>query len=199
MNRPTALIAGFGRVVSQQSPWRRWLGGALLVGAAVLSATPLRAAPRIVEMTPEQLTAEARLQFPQRRCAGGIACLTLSEPKVQIQQGQPRLFLSARASPALGAQQFDSGLIEVGAMPEYRTDEGAFFLKDSAVTRFEFPGLDPQAAATIASLIKPLITETLATTPLWALDETDPQQAMLRLVLQKVEVVEGRLRLTIGR
>lgn len=179
----------------------RWrlLVGALLASAAALSASAGWAAPRIIEMTPEQLTHEARLQFPQRRCAGGIACLTLSEPRVQIQQGQARLFMSARAEPALGGQQFESGLIEVGAMPEYRSEEGAFFLKDSAVTRFEFPGLAPEAAATIASLIKPLITETLATTPLWALDETDPQQAMLRIVLQKVEVIDGRLRLTIGR
>jgi len=157
------------------------------------------AAPRIVEMTPAQLTEQAKGQFPQRRCAGGYACVTLTEPSVRIFAGEPRLMLQANATPALGGQAFNPGLIEVAAKPEYRPDEGAFFLKDPILTRFEFPGLPVGAAATIAGVLRPVIADAMATTPVWALDESDPQQAMLRIVLQKVEVLNGKLRVTIGR
>jgi len=164
-----------------------------------LVIAPAVAAPRIVEMTPDQLTDQAKHQFPQRRCAGGYACVTLTEPTIRIFAGEPRLMLRANATPALGGQPLDAGLIEVAAKPEYRAAEGAFFLKDPILTRFEFPGLPVGAAATIAGVLRPIIADAMSTTPVWALDESDPQQAMLRIVLQKVEVIDGKLRVTIGQ
>lgn len=171
--------------------------GWLLTLAVVMA--PAAAAPRIYEVTPEQLTQEASTQFPQRRCAGEMACVTIRDPAVRIVEGESRLRLSAHATPAFGAQSFAEGKVEIGALPEYRSDDGAFYLKDMVLTQFEFPGLDPVAAATVGNLLRPLIAEALASTPVWALDETDPRQAMLRIVLEKVEVIDGKLRLTIGR
>lgn len=172
-----------------------------LIASLVLPAalTIVHAAPRIMEYTAERLTTEALTQFPQQRCAGGFACITLSDPQVRMKANDPRLFLKVRAIPQLGVQPFAAGVIEVAARPKYQPDDGAFYLEVPQFTRFEFPGLDAGAADTIAMSLRPAITEVLANTPVWALDESDPQQAMLRIVLQEVAVVDGKLRLTIGR
>lgn len=177
----------------------RFSAAGFALACLVMTPAMVAAAPRIVEMTPEQLTEQAKGQFPQRRCAGGYACVTLTDPTVRIFAGEPRLMLQAFATPALGGQPFEAGLIEVAAKPEYRATEGAFFLKDPILTRFEFPGLPVGAAATIAGVLRPVIADAMSTTPVWALDESDPQQAMLRIVLQKVEVIGGKLRVTIGQ
>lgn len=157
------------------------------------------AAPRLLEYSAEQLTKEASTQFPQQRCVGGIACITLSNPAVRMKVDEPRLYMRVRAVPQLGVQPFAAGVIEVAARPRYRSEDGAFYLEEPVFTQFEFPGLDAGAADTIALSLRPAITEVLSTTPVWALDESDPQQAMLRIVLQDVSVVQGKLRLTIGR
>jgi len=61
------------------------------------------------------------------------------------------------------------------------------------------PGWGGGGGAPIAGVRGPVIADAMATRRVWALDASDPQQAMLRIGLQKVEVINGKLRVTIGR
>lgn len=172
---------------------------ASVAAGCLTGVSQLSAAPRFIEYSAEQLTKQAKTRFPQQRCAGGIVCVVLSEPQVRMPLGQSRLLIQARASPTMGNQAFQMGTVEVGGRPEYQSEQGAFYLKEPVVTKFDFPGLTPESAAIVASVLRSVIAEGLASTPVWTLDDTDPQQAMMRIVLQSVAVADGKFRVTVGR
>ncbi len=62
----------------------------------------------------------------------------------------------------------------------------------------DFADLPPAYVAPATELTRGLLVDYLSRTPVWVLDERDAQQALAKLVLRKIEVRDGRLRLVIG-
>lgn len=173
------------------------MGGSLALGLLVMPSTAA-AQQRIISLDAEVLTRELARRFPQRRCIAGIACVTLSQPKVRMRSDSPRLYVEAVGEPNLGAQSLPEGVIELGAKPRFDAASGNFYLDAPVLTRFSFPGVAQESVATVAGLLQPLVADMLGGTPVWALDENDPQQALARLLLRDVLVREGRLQLVLG-
>ena len=171
---------------------------ALLLLLCLCAVAPASAERRTFTITAAELTREAAVRFPQRRCLLGLACVTLADPQVRLRNDDPRLFLSARASPDVGAQPLGEGTIEIAGRPRYDPARGAFFMDTPEVLRLEFPGLSPAYAAQAVELTRGLLVDYLRQTPVWVLDEKDGQQALAKLVLREVDVRGGKLRLVIG-
>ncbi len=171
----------------------------LLSGAAALQfAAPAQAERRAYVLTAAQLTAELAARFPQRRCVLAVACATLSDPSVRLVNGDPRIFVSVRASPEIGEQALGEGTIEVAGKPRYQPSSGAFFVDEPSVLRADFPGVPKSAVEQAALLSHDFLADYLKRTPVWVLDESDGQQAMAKLLLREVSVKDGRLLLVIG-
>jgi len=170
----------------------------LLLVLCLCAAAPAAAERRTFTISAAELTREAATRFPQRRCLLGLACVTLADPRVRLRNDDPRLFLSARASPDVGAQPLGEGTIEIAGKPRYDPAQGAFFMDTPQVLRLEFPGLSPAYAAQAVELTRGLLIDYLRQTPVWVLDEKDGQQALAKLVLREVDVRGGKLRLVIG-
>ena len=169
-----------------------------LFGPSLAGVQDVRAERRIISLTPKQLTAQLAARFPQRRCLLALACVTLTEPVVRLDNGDPRLFVTSRASPEIGAQGLGDGIIEVAGKPRYDAASGSFFIDKPEILRLEFPDLPQAYLAPATDLSRELLVDYLRQTPVWVLDEHDAQQALAKLVLRGVEVRGGALRLTIG-
>ncbi len=171
----------------------------LLAGAVtLLFGAPAQAERRAYAVTAAQLTAELAARFPQRRCMLALACATLADPAVRLVNGDPRIFVSVRASPEIGEQALGDGIIEVAGKPRYEPASGAFFVDEPSVLRADFPGVPKSAVEQAALLSREFLADYLERTPVWVLDERDGQQAMAKLLLREVSVKEGRLLLVIG-
>jgi hypothetical protein len=171
---------------------------AVLAGLGLPMAQDAYAERRIISLSPKQLTGQLAARFPQRRCLLGLACVTLTDPVVRLVNGDPRLFVTARASPDIGSQPLGAGVIEVAGKPRYEAASGAFFIDAPEILRMEFPDLPQAYVAQATGLSRELLTDYLRQTPVWVLDERDSQQALAKLVLRQVEVRDGALRLVIG-
>lgn len=175
-----------------------WLILAAVPLAIGLPAGSLFAQQRIIEVSASELTRQLAPRFPQRRCLAGIACVTLSEPIVSIAQDSPRLFVEIVTRPNLGEQRLPDGIIGLGARPRFDPANGRFYLDSPSLTRFDFPGVARESVATVSTLLQPLVSDMLASTPVWELDDSDPQQALARLLLREVRVRDGVLQLVLG-
>jgi hypothetical protein len=175
------------------------LGLCVALLAFLLAGVPEAAAQRrTITLTAAQLTSQAAAKFPQRRCLLGLACVTLADPVVRLKEGDPRLYVTTRANPEVGAQALGGGVIEVAGKPRYDASKGAFFIDAPEILRMDFADLSPQYRATAMELTRGLLVDYLRQTPVWVLDEHDAHQALAKLVLRQVEVRGGALRLVIG-
>jgi hypothetical protein len=171
----------------------------LMMMVLQLAAVPEAVAQRrTITLTAKQLTDQAATRFPQRRCLLGLACITLADPVIRLKDGDPRLFVTARATPDMGAQPLATGLMEVAGKPRYDPARGAFFVDAPEVLRLDFPELPAAYLGSAAELSRGLLVDYLRQTPVWVLDEHDAQQALAKLVLRQIEVKGGTLRIVIG-
>ena len=170
----------------------------LAAALLVLVLPPARAEQRSYQITPEEMTRQAVRKFPIRRCALGLACVTLSEPQIALPPNDDRIHLTTRVKPELGGQTLDSGEVELAGKPRYDAARGAFFLDGARVVESRFPGLGQQQARTMSDLASSLLGESLRKEPIDVLDDNDSQQALARLVLREVQVRDGKLHLLVG-
>ena len=163
-----------------------------------VAAGVARAEVRRYEVSADEMTRQAADHFPIRRCLLEVACVTLSEPKVRLLDGDPRIHLTTTVRPELGGERLDSGEVDLAGTPYYAPERGAFFLKGARITESRFPGLKPQQARTVSELASSLLAGALRTEPIYQLDEGDARQALARLVLRDIRVSKGRLLLVVG-
>src|SRR5690606_10501585 len=138
-------------------------------------------AQSIVALSPSQLQSGLKEHFPLRHCLLGLACLTLSEPRVRLIDGDPRVYLSVVMVPELSSGPMREGTVEAHGEPRYAPAEGAFYVDRPDLTRLDFPELPESQRAFIVELSRVLLAQMLARIPVWRLDENDARQAFARL------------------
>ena len=164
-----------------------------------LTPAPGAAQPRVLELDAAQLTRQVEPGYPQRRCLGVLACVTLSEPRVRLDGASGRVLVAVRASPVVAGSALPEGTVEIGGKPRWSSADAALFAHEPAITALEFPGLDVATRRLVASLAEPMMSQALDATPVWRPDTTDPEQALAAVLLQEVTVVGDRLRVVFGR
>ena len=174
------------------------LAAVLALSALLLPGADLLAQRRTLVVPAAELTRQAAVHFPQRRCLLGLACLTLADPVIRLQGNDPRIFVQLAAEPQAGGQTLAAGTIEAAGVPRYDGRQGAFYIDAPEILRVAFPGLPASQAEVAAELARGLLVEYFRQTPVWVLDDADAQQALARLALREVAVKNGQLQFTIG-
>lgn len=169
-----------------------------MLALTVAAASPARADERVISLSPAQLTDALRRHFPQRSCLFGLLCVSLSDPRVRLVDGDSYVYVQARVEPELPGASLASGRMEVRALPRFEPAEGAFYADGAELVSVEFPGMPGRYQGTAGDLTEGLLAEVLRSRPVHMLDERDGRQALARLVLRGVRVDGGRLRLIVG-
>ena len=173
---------------------------ALLLSLPLLfTADAALAERRELHFTAAQLTRQLAASFPQRRCLLGMACLDLRNPRVDIRPGDERLFVDVDAVLQAGGQASGTGSARLAGLPRYDARQGAFFVDHPRLLSLSVPGISPVEERAARGVLNTMLAEDLLSNqPVWVLDDSDPQQALARLALRKVEVRDGKLVLTMG-
>ncbi len=171
---------------------------AWVVSASVAGWSTAWAARRMVTVAPDEMTRHVADRFPRRHCLMAVACVTLSDPVIELFAGDPRVHLRTVARPELVGQPLEPGSLAVAGRLRYRAAEGALYLDDAQVTAARFPDLPAAQQRPVAELASGLLAEALRTTPIHRLDEADGRQALAKLVLRDVTVRDGKLQIVIG-
>ena len=90
------------------------------------------------------------------------------------------------------------GTIEVSGLVRYEPAEGEFFLDLSVVHNLQIAGIPAKWQSKVNEAATRAILEFSSHAPVYRLKPTDIKKAAARLILQKVEVVDQQLRLTMG-
>lgn len=181
-------------------PTAPWAIGLAFAASLVLPAcSTVQAESRELRLTAAQLTRQLQPSFPQKRCLLGLACLNLRNPVITLHKDDQRLFVAADVGFDLNAQEAGKGKALIAGVPRYDSKKGAFFLDRPQVESLDVAGLGRAELGMARQLLNGMLAEDiLADQPIWTLDESDPQQAMARLTLRKIQVREGILILTMG-
>lgn len=174
----------------------------LLAGALSIGWADTQAQQRQIRFNNAQLTAQLARSFPLARCLfGKLGCVVLKSPRVQMKADDDRLFLTARVEvrPASTHPASGQGTVQIAGKPRYDGRVGAFFIDEPELLDLSMPGVRASDARMASGLVNAMLADELfSKQPVWTLDETDPQQAMIRLSLRRVEVRAGMLVVTLG-
>lgn len=155
----------------------------------------------VFRFTQSQLQEKLNARMPLKRSYLLLFEVTLDRPRIALVNGTDRvaagldLLLNVRVGnepKPLG------GTIDVSGSVRYAAQTGEFFLDDPRIEQFSVQGIPEKHAAKARSAIAKAVAVYYAEHPIYQLKVTDIQQAAARLVLQKVEVVDQTLVLTLG-
>jgi hypothetical protein len=188
-----------GRAAVRCRSGRRCGAVGSLVTAALLGCTSLAwSAQRTYEVGADEMTRRVAERFPRQHCLLMIACVTLSDPVIELRAGDDRVHLRTAARPEVGGQALAPGEVAVAGTLRYEPAEGALYLDRAKVTEARFPDVPPARQRQMAELASTLLAEALRTTPIHTLDDSSAQQALAKLVLRAIRVKDGKLLLVVG-
>ncbi len=182
----------------RRSGRRAGAGGWLAIVVLLGITTGALAAQRTYEVGADEMTRRVAERFPRQHCLLMIACVTLSDPVIELRAGDDRVHLRTAARPEIGGQALAPGQIAVAGTLRYEPAEGALYFDQAKVTEVRFPDVPPARQQPMAELASTLLAESLRTTPIHTLDDKHAQQALAKLVLRAVRVKDGKLLLVVG-
>lgn len=183
---------------------RRIRFGILAIAALAVAGYYLFGHRLHVDLTRDELQAGVDKAFPYETCKLVVACVTLSEPRVELSAGAPtpasaavapdrlRLDLKLNVS-ALGSKS--NGTIGVSGKVRYQADEAKLYLDDLSVERFELDALSPDTAEWIRTRAPIVLRLALNGKAIYAFDEQSVEHQLARLTVRDIGVVDGKLRI----
>ncbi len=176
-------------------------GAALIVVTGVVAILLLRGRTYVVELTEAQIQEKLDDRFPVRKQYLSVFALTLSEPKVSLQEGSDRISLGLKATLniQLGGQQKPLGGDAVASAGlRYDPTDYSFYLDDPNLKSLTVQGIPFQYTELVDKVAAELAQERLDRTPIYTLRKNDLKQTTARLVLRGFVVQDGRLIITLG-
>ena len=172
--------------------------GGLVVALAVAIVLGPGCSPTLtITRTQAELQEKLARRFPVTK-EKFLVRVTLSDPKVLLRTGDPRLGLdlAAQIKPPLGAPL--DGRVAVLGEPYYDPQQKAFFLHNPEIERVEFPGFDLAQHEKARTAVQTAVSVALASIPIYSLEGRDLKEATARHLLKEVHVQDGMLRFTLG-
>ena len=147
-----------------------------------------------IEIGQAQLQQRLDERFPQKNCAMGVACVTLSAPVVTLAEGSPRIGLSADVLVTLGHREMP-GKVAFSGVLRYVRYEGDFFLDEVQVDNFSLTGFPPEFVQVVQVRGPAVLRRALEGHPIYTLKGSP----LARLAVRDVKVVDGKVRVTFLR
>ena len=174
------------------------LGVAAALGAAGWWAITAFVPQAYIDIDQAQLQGRLDAVFPQKHCTMMVACVTLSQPVVTLTEGSPRIGLSADILVALGRREMP-GQVTFSGVLRYVRYQGDFFLDDVQVERFSLTGVSPDMVQVVKQRGPDALRRALQGHPLYTLRGDSARQALAKLAVRDVQVVDGKVRVTFLR
>lgn len=145
----------------------------------------------------DQAELQARIapRFPIQDCRLVVACLDLSNPQVQLREGDDHVGFHADVKVTLGTRE-RTGRIGLSGRPRYVPAQGQLFLDDLRITTLELDGLPPEYAELVKSRGAAAARQALQSRPVYTVDGSTAQGAFAERAVRDVKVVDGRLRIS---
>jgi hypothetical protein len=151
-----------------------------------------------IDIDQGQLQSRLDAVFPQKHCTMMVACVTLSQPVVKLTEGSPRIGLSADILVTLGHREMPGQVTFTGVL-RYVRYEGDFFLDDVQVDKFALTGVSPDMVQVVKQRGPDALRRALQGHPIYTLRGDSARQALAKLAVRDVQVVDGKVRVTFLR
>jgi hypothetical protein len=151
-----------------------------------------------IDIDQAQLQRRLDAYFPQKHCTMMVACVTLSQPAVTLTEGSPRVGLSADILVTLGHRTMP-GQVTFSGVLRYVRYQGDFFLDDVQVDKFALTGVSPDMVQVVRQRGPDALRRTLQGHPIYTLRGDSAREALAKLAVRDVRVVDGKLRVTFLR
>jgi hypothetical protein len=148
-----------------------------------------------IDVTQEELQRRVSERFPAKKCTLRIACLELSDVQVTLTEGSDRIGLSTHANASFGARQFP-GRISVSGKLRYVPFAGDFYFDEMKIEELEASDLPEEYAQKLRVLVPVVVALALGNHPIFSIKANTSKEALAKLLLRDVKVVDGKLRLT---
>jgi hypothetical protein len=151
-----------------------------------------------IDIDQAQLQSRLDTVFPQKHYTMMVACVTLSQPVVRLTEGSPRIGLSADILVQLGHREMP-GQVTFSGVLRYVRYEGDFFLDDVQVDKFALTGVSPDMVQVVRQRGPDALRRALQGHPIYTLRGDTTRQALAKLAVRDVQVVDGKVRVTFLR
>jgi len=151
-----------------------------------------------IDIDQGQLQSRLDAVFPQKHCTMMVACVTLSQPVVRLTEGSPRIGLSADILVTLGHREMPGQVTFTGVL-RYVRYQGDFFLDDVQVDKFALTGVSPDMVQVVRQRGPDALRRALQGHPIYTLRGDSARQALAKLAVRDVQVVDGKVRVTFLR
>ncbi len=151
-----------------------------------------------IDIDQAQLQQRLDERFPQKNCAMGVACVTLSAPTVTLTEGSPRIGLAADVLVTLGHREMP-GKVAFSGVLRYVRYEGDFYLDEVRVDNFSLTGFPPEFVQVVQVRGPAVLRRALEGHPVYTLKGDGARSALAKLAVRDVKVVGGKVRVTFLR
>jgi hypothetical protein len=151
-----------------------------------------------IDIDQAQLQQRLDERFPQKNCAMGLACVTLSAPVVTLTEGSPRIGLAADVLVTLGHREMP-GKVAFSGVLRYVRYEGDFYLDDVQIDNFSLAGFPPEFVQVVQVRGPAVLRRALEGHPIYTLKGDSARARLARLAVRDVKVVGGKVRVTFLR
>jgi hypothetical protein len=181
-------------------PLRR-LGIAFVALLALAAAGFLvwRSAPEFhIDIEASEIQSRLAARLPLRNCALILACLEIANARVTLAEGSDRIGIRADMLASFGTRQMP-GVAALSGKPRYVPGNAQIFIDDLRIDELQMQGMSPEVAELVKSRGPALLRGVLQSTPIYTLRGNTLKDDFARFALQQVDVVGGKLRLTLRR
>ena len=151
-----------------------------------------------IDIDQAQLQRRLNERFPQKNCAMGLACVSLSAPVVTLTEGSPRIGLSADVLVTLGHRELP-GKVAFSGVLRYVRYQGDFFLDEVQIDNFALSGFPPEFVQVVQVRGPAVLRRALEGHPVYSLKADSARSALAKLAVRDVKVVDGKVRVTFLR
>ncbi len=127
-----------------------------------------------------------------------LASIKLSEPRLKLLEATNEVSLYLKVDVSMLKGFKGSGTGELVGSIDYRQADGAFYLVNPRIVNLNVAHMPAMLMPKFAQAAKLLLTKSLATYPVYRLNEEDATQKMARASLKKVRVADDKVLLTLG-
>jgi hypothetical protein len=160
---------------------------ALLAAALLLSSQLAMALSYTVQIPEKDLQKMVSAMMPIEK-KNYLVTVIFSKPKVDLYEGSDKIGVAAKIKAiAVGGVQ-GTGSAKISGTLKYNASKGEFYFKNPKIEQLEINQVPNQFIPEIKNIAQQLVTQVLATQPIFKLNDNDVKQKLAKSVLQSVAV-----------
>jgi hypothetical protein len=145
-----------------------------------------------------QIQQRLAARFPLHRCTLAVACIDVTDPVVTLAEGTNRIGFAANVDVALG-HRHTNGRVAFSGVLRYVRYQGDFYLDDIRVDDLQVSQFPPELATVLRLRGPAAIRFALEGQPVYTIKGDTAREALLKLAVREVRIVDGRVRVTFLR